>query len=126
VDVFEAAGGFVDEVFAVAGAEDAAGDGNFAEVEGQEAIGVVEDEGDFSDSERTPFGATGEDDVFHFVAAEVADVLFAEDPADGVGDVAFAAAVGADDGSDAWLEFHFGFFGEGFEAIGFEFAEQQA
>ncbi len=101
VDVFEAAGRFVDEVFAVAGAEDAAGDGDFVEVQRQEAVGVVEDERYFSDAERAAFGAAGEDDVFHFVAAEVADVLFAQYPADGVGDVAFSAAVGTDDGGDA-------------------------
>jgi hypothetical protein len=41
--------------------------------------------------------------------------LLAEHPADGVGDIGFAAAVGADDGSDAGLKIQRGFVREGLE-----------
>ena len=48
--------------------------------------------------------AAVEDDVFHLLAAQALGALLAEHPRNGVGDVALAAAVGADDGGDALVE----------------------
>ena len=50
--------------------------------------------------------------------------LLAEHPGDGVGDVRFAAAVGPDDGGDAFAgELDFGAVAEGFEAEDLNFLE---
>ena len=45
--------------------------------------------------------AAVEDDVLHLVAAQALGALLAKHPGDGVGDVALAAAVGADNRGDA-------------------------
>lgn len=121
LDVLEAAGGFIEEVLAAAVAEDAAGDGDFVEVEvdagGAEDFGIdiANGEGDFGHSERFPAVCTVEDDVGHLAATEGFGGLFSENPADGVGDVGFTAAVGADDAGDTPLKVQGGFIGEGFE-----------
>ena len=62
-----------------------------------------------------PVGA-GENHVGHFAAAQRLGRLFAEHPADGIGDIGFAAAVGADDGGDAGLKIQRGFVREGLKA----------
>jgi hypothetical protein len=60
----------------------------------------------------------GEDDVLHAGTAQTAGGLLAEDPADGVAQVGFAAAVGADDGRDATpVEPQFGAVTKGLEAL---------
>ena len=74
-------------------------------------VGGVQGEGEFVEGfAALPFDSK-------FAAAEGFGGLFAEDPADGVGDVGFAAAVGADDSGDAGVEAEFGGIGEGFEAV---------
>ena len=60
--------------------------------------------GDLGQAQGLAVLAAVEDHVLHLVAPEVFCALFAEDPADGIGDVALAAAVGADHGRDAGLE----------------------
>ena len=57
-----------------------------------------------------------ENHVGHFAAAQRLGRLLAEHPADGIGDVGFAAAVGADDGGDAGLKIQRGFVREGLKA----------
>ena len=115
LDVAEAAGRAVDEVLALAGAEDAAGDGDLVELEA-ELLLAVGDEG------LVVVGA-GEDDVGHRAAAQGGGPLLAEDPADGVRDVGLAAAVGADDGGDAGLEDESRLLREALEAVDFECLE---
>ena len=85
----------VDEVFAFAGAIDAAGDLHFLGVGGQLAAAVVEGHGDFGQAEAAARGGAVEDDVGHFAAAQALGALLAENPADGVDDVALAGAVRA-------------------------------
>ena len=56
------------------------------------------------------------DDVLHLRAAQVFDLLLAQHPGNGVGDVALAAAVRADDGGDSVpCKDYLGVVGEGFE-----------
>ena len=47
--------------------------------------------------ERPSLFCAVEDDVFHLGAAQCARALFAQHPAYGIGNIALAAAVGADD-----------------------------
>ena len=59
----------------------------------------------------------GEDDVLHVDAAQQSRRLLAQHPGDGVGDVRLAAAVGTDDGGDAFaLEAEVGAVAERLEA----------
>jgi hypothetical protein len=60
--------------------------------------------------------AAAEDDILHLVAAQALGALFPEHPGDGVGDVALAAAVGADDGRHASIEGELCTIGETLEA----------
>src|SRR6185503_17545839 len=48
--------------------------------------------------------ATGEDDIVRFLAAERAVALLTERPANAIGDIRLAAAVGSDDRVDASLK----------------------
>src|SRR4051812_35531948 len=59
-------------------------------------------------------------DVLHLATAKGLRALFAEHPADRVRDVALAAAIGPNDGGDAWLETEGGVVGETFKAVEFE------
>ena len=67
--------------------------------------------------------APREDQVLHLLAAQLLGALLAEHPADGVGDVALAAAVGADDGVDPGAEMHLGAVEEGLESVQLELLE---
>ena len=57
------------------------------------------------------------DHVLHRLAADAQRALLAERPEDGVGGVALAGAVGADDHADARREDELGALGKGFEAL---------
>ena len=59
--------------------------------------------------------AAREDHVLHALAAQALGALLAEDPRDGVDDVALAAAVGADDGGHPVVEHQVGPFGKALE-----------
>jgi hypothetical protein len=94
LDVEQPALHAVDGVLALAGAEQGAGDRHLAEVDGQDAGGVVDGEGHLGPAQRRPLLGAGEDDVVHLLAADRLRRLGAEHPADGVDDVRLAAAVG--------------------------------
>jgi hypothetical protein len=64
-----------------------------------------------------------EDHVLHLAAAEGLGALFAEHPADGVGDVALAAAVGTDDRRHTGLETEGRVVGKTFETVELESLE---
>ena len=120
LDVAEAAGRAVDEVLALAGAEDAAGDGDLVVLEAELLLAVGEGDGDLGHAEGLVLVGAGEDDVGHRAAAQGGGALLAEDPADGVRDVGLAAAVGADDGGDAGLEDEARLLREALEAVDFD------
>ena len=117
LDVDEARGGAVEQVLALAGAEELAGDHYLLVVEGDGAAGVVEGEGDLGHAQRAALVAAREDDVLHLAAAQVARALLPHHPQEGLGDVALAGAVGPDDDADARLELQGGAVGEGLEAL---------
>ncbi len=104
VDVAQADAVAVDQVLALSVAVGAAADDDLLEVDWQPAVAVVEDEVDLAHADGRLLAATGEDDVFEATGAERAGALFAEDPANGVGDVALADAVRPDDAGDAGPE----------------------
>ena len=104
MDIFQAARPAVDIVFTVAGAEEAPRDDDFREFRIQGVVAVIEVQRDF----RCPLGPAGlgpgKDDVFRLLPPQLADILFPHDPADGIGNIALAAAIGTDDGRNALVE----------------------
>jgi len=106
-DVQKAAGNLVDAVLAFAVPEQAAGDLHLAERGiGLRKSGPIggQDHGDLCHADGGGFHGSVEDDVVHLLAAQCLDPLFPHDPADGVDDIALAAAVGTDDGADPFSE----------------------
>ncbi|OPY93138.1 MAG: Nif-specific regulatory protein [Syntrophaceae bacterium PtaU1.Bin231] len=106
-DVQKTAGDLVDTVFAFAVPEQAARDLHFAEG----GIGLREpgpvggqDHGHLGHADGGCLHGSVEDDIVHLLAAQRLDPLFPHDPADGVYDIALAAAVGTDDGADPLSE----------------------
>ena len=125
-DVFHAAGLLVDGVLAFAAAEQAARERHFVVFEILEHTrGVIERERDLAERLALALLRAAENDVLHIGAAHGLGRLFAEHPADGIGHVALAAAVGPDDAGDAVIEFDFGFIRKGFETVEFDFFEIQ-
>ena len=61
-----------------------------------------------------------EDHILHLGATELAAVLLAHDPADGVGYVGLAGAVGADDGGDVLAEVQDRLIRKRLEALNFQ------
>ena len=114
LDVLVAAEFLVQDVLALAAAEEAPGDVGLAVVVGE--IGP-----DLGHAQRLLGGAAGKDQVLVVLAAQVLDALLAQDPEQGVDQVALAAAVGADHGRDARVELDDGFFRKRFKAVQFEF-----
>ena len=86
------------------------------EVDREQAIGIVEDECDIRHPLRGPLLRTRPDDILRLSRAECA-TLFAECPAQGVGEVAFAGAIRPDDGADARPELDVRPLGERLESL---------
>ena len=106
----------VQQVVVLARAVEPAADLEHPVVDRQQAVGVVEDEGDVGHADRRPALRSGEDDVLALARPE-RPALLAERPAEGIGEVALARAVGPDDRADAAAELDDGPLGEGLEAV---------
>ena len=106
----------VEEVLVLARAVQSPAQLDLAEVDRQEGVGVVEDQGDVGHPERGALLGAGEDDVFALARPKGATLL-TEGPAKGVGEVALARSVRADDGADARSELDGGPLGERLEAV---------
>src|SRR3989338_8596257 len=97
LDVAQTAGRLVDEAFALPGAVDPPGDGDFGEIDGQQALLVADRQRDLRYRERGPLIRAVEDDVLEAGGADVAGVVLAEHPPDGVYHITFATAFWPDD-----------------------------
>ncbi len=107
-------------IFAVAAAVVPAADGHLVGVHVQPVVGVVDGQRDGGIAHgRTGLGAA-EDDVLHLGSPEALGALLAHDPADGVGDVGLAGAVGPHDGGDILFKGEPGLVREGFETLKFK------
>ncbi len=113
----------VEQVLTFAGAVGAPPEGHFGEIQGEPAIAVIQGEEDLGHSCAGPTAAAGENHVLGGLAAQEAQALLAQGPADGVGDVGFAGPVGADNGRDAGREDKLRPVGEGFIALKFQTLE---
>ena len=104
LDLLEARQPAVDPVLALAGAEDPAAEQHAAVLGVRKARVGDQREVHLAHPQRLAQLRAGEDDVLHPPAAQALGALLAEHPGDGVGQVALAAAVGADDGGHAAAE----------------------
>ena len=144
LDIAQAGDFAIDEIFALAAAEEPAGDGDVlgpggpvgvpvgvsvgVSVEGKFDVhgGVRQGHGDGGHAQRLAIPRTGEDDVFHAGATEQPGRLLTQHPTDGIAEVAFSTTVGAHNGGDAGaVEAHFGLVKERLEALNFDALESQ-
>ena len=82
---------------------------------GRGAPRIIHMQRDLRDIARRTVGGAAEDDVVHAFAAHLARRNLAHAPAQGIDQIRFAAAVGADDAGHARFDQQFGFIDEGFE-----------
>ena len=122
-DVPQPYAGVVEEVFVLARAVGAAGDGHLLELRRQPAAGIVHGEGHRGHAQARSLFGTVEDHVRRLPAAQSAEALLSQRPTDGVGDVGLAGAVRADDGSNPFVEEESGLGGEGLVALHFQVFE---
>lgn len=88
---------------------------HFVAVYVKDAVGVVEGERNLAKGHLPSFIGAAENDVKHLRAAHHFSRLLAENPADSVRNVAFAAAVGADNTRYSLTERYGGFIRKGFK-----------
>ena len=117
VDVLEAHGLAVDEVFALPAAVIAAGQHDLRAVGIEDMGGVVDDQRDLRKAQRAALLGAAEDDVLHLAAAQRLAPLLAHDPEDSVGDVGLPRAVGPHDGRDIFFKCEPGLVREGLETL---------
>ena len=101
-------------------------DAQLVELDREELRRVVDRQIDLGHSEAASRVGACEDDVFGAFASEVADVVLAEDPEDGVDEVALAGAVGPDDGGYPRWKFEPRLVGEALEPDQIEAFEIQS
>ena len=122
LDVLEPARDLVEKIFTVAVAENPARErhlvvGHFDPRRAEAFLAhAAEHERHFAHAHRFASVCAVEDDIGHLAAAQRLGRLLAEHPADGIGDIGFAAAVGADDGGDTGLKVQCGLVRKGLEA----------
>ncbi len=104
LNVLQAAGLTVEKILALAVAINTTHDLDLVKLAAQLFLAVGEEQRNFA--ELGGFAGVGafENDVLHLAAAECLGGLFTQHPADGVGHVGFAAAVGPDDRGHARLK----------------------
>ena len=110
----------VDEVLALAGAIQAALDADLRGVDRQPPVLVGEHQRDLGHAQRAPAAGAIEDHVLHALGAQRAGRLLAQRPADGVNDVALAAAVRSDQRGHVAAELQYRAVGKGLEAEEFD------
>ena len=120
VDVLQPAGPAVDVVFALPGAVVAAGHRHLRLLHLENMLGVVQHQGDLGKAQALALFRAVEDHVLHLAPPEGAGGLLPHHPADGVGDVGLARAVGPHHRRDIRAEGQHRLVGEAFEALDFQ------
>ena len=94
----------VQEVFAVARAEQAPRDAHLLELDGQTAIAIVEHQRDFRHTQRLPRSRPGKDHLLRLASPDRLGRLLAQHPQHTVADIRFTGTVWTDHDDDAGLE----------------------
>ena len=121
LNVSEPAAGFVQLIFAVPAAINAARYAYLGKSAFQRSVAVVKRQGDFAVGGALSLLRAAENHVFHLRAAQDAGALLAQHPTDGVADIALARAVRPDDAGNSLIEDDLGPIHKGFEPVQFEF-----
>ena len=118
VDVPEAYGLLIDEIFALAAAVVTAGDHHLGLLDVGEDVGtVVQHQGDLGEAHRAALLGAAEDHILHLHTSEIFGALLPHHPADSVGNIGFPGAVGSHDGGNLLPEVEGGLIGKGLEAL---------
>ena len=120
MDIPEPGGLLVDVIFAVAAAVKTAGDHDLIRIIGKGPVGIVQGQGGLRKAHGGPLLGAAEDHVLHFGTPEGLGALLAHDPENGVGNIGFAGAIGANDGSDIIAEPDQRFIRKGLESLQFQ------
>ena len=120
MDIPEPGGLLVDVIFAVAAAVKAAGDHHLVRVIGKGPVGIVQGQSSLRKAHGRPLLGAAEDNILHFGTPEGLGTLLAHDPEDGVGNVGFTGAIGANDGSDIIAKPDQRFIRKGLESLQFQ------
>ena len=120
-DVFEAAGNAIEKIFAVAIPVVAAGDGNRCIIGWENVFRVQKCEAHFCHLQRFSRPGAVENEVFHFVGAEVPGFLFTQNPADGVDNIGFSATIRTDNAGHTFIKMNGNLITKAFEAFDFQF-----
>ena len=107
----------VDGIFTLSVAKQGARNCDFAVLDRQRAVGVVNREQNFGTTERAARCSTSEDDVVHLSATQGFRALLTHHPGERVDDVRLARAVGADHTRDTGFERERRWLGERLEAL---------
>src|SRR5690606_10133083 len=110
----------VEAVFTFPAAIQLPGDGHLAEFGGQNVFGIIKAERYLRQVSRFPVGGPVEYHVLHFFRPEHAGALLAQDPADGIHDIGFSAAVWPDNGGDPFVKMNDYLVPKAFEAFDFK------
>ncbi len=111
-DVSEADAAAVEIILVLAGAIGAAGNRHLRKIERQPMVGVVQHQRGRGHAQPRASVGAGKDHVLGFFSAQRAVTLFAQHPANSVGHVGFAAAVGANHGGNPFVKNKFDLVGE--------------
>ena len=125
VDVLEAHRAAVDVILALPRAVVPPGDHDLALLHGEDMLGIVQHKRDLRKAQLLALGCAAEDHVLHLAAPQGPGGLLPHDPADGVGDIRFSAAVGAHDGGDVLAEGEHRLVREGLESLDLQRLEVQ-
>ncbi|MPN55460.1 hypothetical protein SDC9_203142 [bioreactor metagenome] len=80
MNVFEAAGLIIDQVFAAAAAHGAAGDADFRQGERQIAVGIIENDADLSHAESAALFGAGKNHILQLAASQCFGALLTQHP----------------------------------------------
>ena len=120
VDIAQARRLLVDIVFALARAVIPAGNHDLRRFDLECAVLIIQHERRLGKADGRPLLRAAENNVLHLGAAQRPGALLAHDPADGVGNIGFSAAVRADDRCDIAPELQHRFIWKGLEALNFQ------
>ena len=120
VDVLESAKRVVDAILRLSIAEHAAGDRDFIVIDLQRFLAIGHGQGDFRHALSLALFRAVENDIGHLPTAQSFGRSFSENPANGIDDIRFAAAIRADDPRHTRGEFKDGLVRKRLEAVNFE------
>ncbi|OQC01835.1 MAG: hypothetical protein BWX80_03276 [Candidatus Hydrogenedentes bacterium ADurb.Bin101] len=117
LDITQAAGDLVQQVFAFAGTVHTAGYLHFAVIDRQLPVRVIKGQGNFGHAGRRPPVAAVENNILHVGTAQFPGALFAQRPAQRIQDIALAASVRTDNCRNPLFKVDHGRVGERFKPV---------